>query len=187
MDVLPPAPSVGGPELQLSLHPILEELERKGHFGRAHANESDGGPVTLFACPVPEHEPVADPRAALMGVIPHWDRSSGKPIWVALDLSPDDDPDTEAFLTVSESLDVAEVARRWVGEVDEEYGCSEEDVHKMRQAVGLLNEASTSHGTCFEFARPGRASDCESVYTVGVGCVCADGTLVGWRQDNVVW
>jgi hypothetical protein len=178
---------VGGPELQRSLWPILEELERKGHFEAAHGNESDGGPVTLFACPVPEQELVADPRAALMGDIPHWDRSSGKPIWVALDPSPDDNPNTEAFLTVSESLDVAEVAQLWVGEVDEDYGCSEEDAREMRRAVGLLNEASTSHGGCFQFARPCRASGCESVYTVGAGCVCADGTLVGWLQDNVVW
>ena len=188
--------SVGGPELQLSLRPILEELERKGHFACANGNESDGGPVTLFSCPVPEHEPVADPRAALMGVIPHWDRSSGKPyyepIWVALDPSPDDDPETEAFLTVSESLNVARVVESWVGdEYDEDYGgCSEEDARKMRRAVGLLNEAS--HGACFEFARPDtRQGQPEwasgSVYTVGVGCVCADGTLVGWRQDNVVW
>ena len=195
----------GGPgaELQANLRPILDELGRKGSFATAHGNESDGGAATLFACPVLEHAhahahaPAAgvDPRAILMGGTPHWERSSGEPVWFALDLDPatsgpDESLHPDAFLTVTWLLDAAAVAESWVGEAGEDdHGCSEADAYAMREAVQLLNEASAAHvhGACFEFARPCRASPRASVYTVGAGCVCADGTLVGWRQDNVVW
>ena len=192
--------SAGGLELQTletSLRPILAELERKGLFASAHGNESDGAPVAVFAYSLPRSWAAppalaATPRAALMNDTPYWDRSSNKPVWVAGvpgELDPDDAPHPDAFFTVSESLDVAEVAESWVGEADDDpdHGCSEEDARAMRKAVELLNEASGDYGACFEFARPCRASGDEGTYTVGVGCVCANGALVGWRQDNVVW
>ena len=182
--------STGGQELQTRLRPIIAELERKDLFATAHANESEGAPVEVFACTLP----AAGLRAALMGDGPHWDRSSGNPSWVAgvvpREFCELDEPHPESFLTVSESLDVAEVAERWGGEADdgENDGCSEEDARALHEAVGLLNEeASAADGTCFEFARPCLASGDESVYTVGAGCVCEGGILVGWRQDNVVW
>ena len=183
--------STGGRELQTSLRPIFAELERKGLFAAANANESDGAPVEVFACALP----AAGLRAALMGDHPHWDRSSDKPCWLSGwsgEFCEMDEDHPDAFFTVSESLDVAEVAERWGGEADDgdNDGCSAEDARAMREAVGLLNEASAAgaSGTCFEFARPCLANRDESnVYTVGVGCVCVGGALVGWRQDNVVW
>ena len=173
--------STGGRELQTRLGPILAELERKGLFEAAHANESDGGPVEVFAYSLP----AAGLRIALMGDTPHWDRSSDTPVWVAGlsgEFCETDEPHPDASVTVSESMDVAEVAERWVGDWADEV-----DVRAMREAVGLLNEASAAGGTCFEFARPCLASGDESTYTVGAGCVCTGGALVGWRQDNVVW
>jgi hypothetical protein len=191
--------STSGAELQTILAPILAELSSNGLFEAALGNESDGDPVVVFKID-PSREPTVEAaRAAIMGDTPHWARSalqSGSEENLRVGAPEDSDQHPEAFFRVVEALDEAEVAEAWVGETvedDEDYGCSEEDARSMRAAVRLLNEAAGgAGGTCFEFAHPCRRQRADnssdgSTYTGGVGCICADGALVGWRQDNIVW
>lgn len=159
----------------------------------ALGNESDGGPMKVFHLEL-EH----DVRVAIMKGSAYWDRTNEELRWVDR-LSPmcqsstSQDEHSDAFFENAVVLDDRE-AERWVGEVavdaDEENDdglCTKENARSMREAVMLLNDAGTrpGGGGCFRFARALEGVPC--TYTVGVGCICVDGSVVGWSMQNVVW
>ena len=188
--ILPPTSNVGGNNtdvcddvvcrnLKILIDPLLvaqsNGLRHLFPLMYFYGNESEGMPVEVFAYKLN----LADgAQKTIMGE--DWIRQR------------------EEYFTLHEFFDDSDLESWFYTDFVHLYDMKNSLDPEVAQVLALFNEVKSVRssvlkllngegGQVFSFARLSDPEESMRMYTVGLGCITAHGSLVGWQQEPIVW